>query len=421
MAGKTGLLVLSHQLLSMVEPIAEALRRRGITAYVLASRPTRAVTAGWADGVGQLHVTEGYALTHEDVDLHLKTLEADGVRLLGCLTVWDAYRELMAYANRRTGTADLPEETVRLLRDKLAMRTRLREAGLSRVAAWPFDPERFDSLADKSRYFIKPCAGLASLGAFPADRLGTAGELDTLWQRARDDRAYAGVFQGEPAFLIEEFIDGTECSFEVTVASGRPEVHAVHEKVDLRRHGRTTLENACVCPPVSVGRSEVEDGIAYVTRCLAALGADTGAYHVEARFSAGRGWELVEANPRIGGACIVSSTRRHSGVDLLDRWAGLLLGEPAPSAAAAPDGRPSTFFRVFFGEPGRRIGALRLREDDPAVLEQKVFVREGDLLPLVDREIFLGQTLWDTTGVAPEALADFIRETETHLGVEYSR
>jgi biotin carboxylase len=422
-AGEPGFLVLSHQLQSMVGPLAAALNRRGIKTYVLASSPTREVDTGWRSEVELLRITEGHALHDSDVDRFLAELSAADVRLLGCLTVWDAYRELMAYANHRIGTADLSQECVRGLRDKLAMRDRLRERGLSAVTAWPLDEARYLALADRARYFVKPREGLASLGAFRADRLGDFAELDALWKEAGEDRAYAGVFTGSRSFILEEFIDGVECSFEVSVLHGEATVHAVHEKVDLQQSGRTTLENACVCPPRSLDRSEVDSGIEYVRRCLRALDVTTGVYHAEARFQRGRGWELVEANPRIGGACIVPSTRRHSGVDLLERWLDLLLDQPVTPAEPAGPGEaaaPSTFFRVFFGEPGRQVARWERRPGRIETLEDKVFVREGENLPLVDREIFVGQALWDITSLSPDVLDDFFRETESHLTVEYS-
>ena len=180
-AGEPGFLVLSHQLQSMVGPLAAALNRRGIKTYVLASSPTREVDTGWRSEVELLRITEGHALHDSDVDRFLAELSAADVRLLGCLTVWDAYRELMAYANHRIGTADLSQECVRGLRDKLAMRDRLREQGLSAVTAWPLDEARYLALTDRARYFVKPREGLASLGAFRADRLGDFAELDALW------------------------------------------------------------------------------------------------------------------------------------------------------------------------------------------------------------------------------------------------
>ncbi|MFI0976597.1 acetyl-CoA carboxylase biotin carboxylase subunit family protein [Streptomyces sp. NPDC021093] len=419
MAGEPGFLILSHQLMSMVGPLATALSRRGIKTYVLASKPTRDVDSGWRSEVETLYITDAHALHSSDIDLFLKELSAADVNLLGCVTVWDAYRELMAYANQQIGTADLSEEGVRLLRDKLAMRECLREAGLSEVTAWPLEEDRYLSLQDRTRYFIKPREGLASLGAFRADRLGEFGELDTLWEGAQGDSAYAGVFTGRRSFILEEFIDGIECSFEVSVLEGESTVHAVHEKIDLQQSGRTTLENACVCPPRSLDPGEVGAGIAYVRRCLRALGVTTGVYHAEARFQRGRGWELVEANPRIGGACIVPSTRRHSGVDLLERWLDLLLGQAAPSDGPGQSTDRSTFFRVFFGEPGRQIARLDRRPGRIEALEEKIFVKEGEHLPLVDREIFIGQALWDITSLNPDVLEDFFHETESHLKVEY--
>ncbi|CAO5154602.1 ATP-grasp domain-containing protein [Frankia sp. AiPs1] len=442
MAGNPGFLLLSHQLKSMVAPLADALRQRGITPYVLSSRPAQDAGAPhWRSQVAALDVTDGHCLRPADVDAVLTRLSAAGVRLLGCLTVWDAYRELMASANRSLGVGDLTEQTVRGLRDKLRMRERLREHGLSQVAAWPFDTERYAALTDPSRYFVKPRTGFASLGALRADRIEGAAELAALWERAARDVAYAGAFEGAPSFLIEEFIDGVECSFEVSVEHGSASVHAVHEKVDLRESGRTVLENACACPPVSLGAAVIGHGVDHVTLVLKALGVDTGVHHVEARYTSGGVWEIVEVNPRIGGAYIVPSTRLHSGVDLLGRWIDLLVADapqlPAdPWTADAPaasetvaggragdeptvDGVRRTFFRVFFGEPGRQIARLSRRPGRIEVVEDKVLVHEGGTLPSVDREIFVGQALWDVTALGPDLLADFIVETESYLEIGY--
>ncbi|CUU59669.1 ATP-grasp domain-containing protein [Parafrankia irregularis] len=445
MAGNSAFLILAHQLKTMVPPLAEALRQRGITPYVLSSRPAQdAGTPEWRSQVAGLHVTDGHAVRQADVDAELARLSAAGVRLLGCITVWDAYRELMAYANRSLGVGDLTEQTVRGLRDKLTMREQLREHGLSQVAAWPFDDERYAALADPSRYFVKPRTGFASLGAQRADRLTGAAELERLWERAASDVAYAGAFEGTPSFLIEEFIDGVECSFEVSVERGSATVHAVHEKVDLRESGRTVLENACACPPVSLDAAVVAHGVDHIALALKALGVDTGVHHVEARYTSRGTWEIVEVNLRIGGAYIVPSTRLHSGVDLMGRWIDLLLGDadqrtadqrPADQAPIdqapvdqppvdepgerAGDGVRRTFFRVFFGEPGRHVARLSRRPGRIEVLEDKVFVHEGDTLPHVDREIFVGQALWDITALGPDLPADFVAETESYLEIGY--
>ncbi|MCM3884205.1 acetyl-CoA carboxylase biotin carboxylase subunit family protein [Frankia sp. R82] len=422
MTGNPGFLILSHQLKTMVPSLVDALRRRGITPYVLSSRPAQDTGApDWRPQVAALHVTADHALRHADIDALLARLSAEGVRLLGCISVWDAYRELMAHANRLIGAGDLTEQSVCLLRDKLAMRERLREHGLSQVGAWPFDARRFAALGDPSRYFVKPRTGFASLGALRADRLDDAAEPQRLWDRAARDVAYAGAFEGTPAFLIEEFIDGVECSFEVSVEQGSVTVHAVHEKVDLRAAGRTVLENACVCPPTSFGAAVVARGVDHVTLVLKALAVDTGVFHVEARHTSAGAWEIVEVNPRVGGACIVPSTRLHSGVDLLGRWIDLLLGDAAgpPAGEPADDRMRRTFFRVFFGEPGRRVAGLTRRPGRIGVVEDRVFVHEDDTLPDVDREIFVGQALWDVTDLGPDLPADFVVETESYLEIGY--
>ncbi|TJZ66837.1 ATP-grasp domain-containing protein [Chitiniphilus eburneus] len=412
---KQGFLILSHQGLSMVAPLAAELARRGYAACVLSSASARGLHPEWAEQVDHAAFTDDHALSWPQVDTHLDTL-AGQYRMVGCISVWDGYRGLMAQANQRLGACDVPATVIDALRDKLAMRDTLARHGLTKKTAQPLTPERFAALEHRAAHFIKPRTGLASFGTFRADRLTHFDELAALWRLACEDAAYSGIFSGEPAFIVEDLIRGPECSFEVSVERGCVCVHAVHEKIDLQSHGRTTLENACTCPPLSLPPQAAASGHDFIARCLAAFGIQSGVYHIEARHHPEDGWEIIEINPRIGGAYIVDSTQLHSGVDLLARWLDLLTGR---IAAPAHNERRHTFFRVFFGESGRTVRQLSRRDTGQPALRDKLFVREGERLPQVEREIFIGQALWDITALSTAERARFVIDSQAHFAIEY--
>jgi hypothetical protein len=415
-SSKRGFVLLSHQGLSQVGPLATELKRRGYRVCVLSSRSARGLQPDWLGQVDRATFSDGFALTSEDVDAHMESLRSE-FDLVACISVWDAYRPLMAEANSRLGACDISLEVVNLLRDKLAMRKVLLQHGLTSKRAVVLDSEYFNNLIDRDRYFIKPRTGMASFGAFRADRIATYGELETLRCSTQADAAYSGAFTAQMEFIVEDYIQGTEFSFEVSVSHGNASVHAIHEKVDLRSHGRTTLENACVCPPQSLDNSQCEEGKQFVSRCLDALGVSTGVYHIEARYSAVDGWEIIEVNPRIGGAYIVDSTFLHSNVDLLACWVGLLLGgHPTLNAVA----QRSTFFRVFFGQGGRTVRRLTRNDVGVLAVKEKFFVKEGEVMPDVEREIFVGQALWDISTLPYTAQQQLIATSESYLSIEYN-
>ncbi|ENY72860.1 hypothetical protein G114_05520 [Aeromonas diversa CDC 2478-85] len=414
---KPGLLVLSHQLLSMVAPLLQSLSAQGMECYVLSSRSARGMTPPWLNQVAKVEITQGYALTEADVTACIARLQSK-THLVGCLSVWDGYRNLMASANRMLGAVDLQEETVQLLRDKYRMRQRLLECGLSRISTRLLTRSSFQALVEPDRYFIKPRVGLASLGAFRASTLSDPDALLPLWQAACNDDAYAGVFSGEPEFIIEDLIEGQECCFEVTLNDGIATVHGIHEKLDVLQQRFTVLENACVCPPRSLCEEVQTQGTRYVSACLSALGATTGLFHVEAKYHPSLGWELIEINPRVGGAYILDSIKHHAGVDLLTHWIALLQGKPLPTPPA-PLRR--SFFRVFFGQAGRTVQHLQrgVTPGEARVLDERLFIQEGETLPQVEREIFIGQVLWDITHLPPEQHEAFFTASQQHFHVEY--
>ena len=408
-------LILSHQLLSMVEPIKNIIEHYGYTCYVLSSTSDKKSVPLWNIDEKQIHITSTLHLNHDDIDNFLQ-VTGKNVDFVGCISVWDGYRGLMAYANGLFGARDIGENTVAKLRDKLIMRNILCENNLSVVTSQVLNEDVFNSINNAENYFIKPRIGLASMGTFPAKSLSTYSMLDELWNSAAEDKNYEGIFSRDNGFIIEDLIVGVECSFEIAIDNGVIDVLAIHEKLDVTQEAYSVLEGACICPPHSLNQSQLEAGKSKLSDIMEVLGADTGVYHVEMKFDPQRQWEVVEINPRIGGAYIVDSTKIHSGVCLLDTWFMLILGRE-PTRKIFPE--RITFFRVFFGQSGKTLQQIQRNVLSLPVIQEKIIYNPLDKLPSVEREIFLGMALWDITEMEISEYSSFFNKTNNYLIAEY--
>jgi hypothetical protein len=57
--------------------------------------------------------------------------------------------------------------------------------------------------------------------------------------------------------------------------------------------------------------------------------------------------------------------------------------------------------------------------NEAPLLDQRLFVQEGDRLPEIAREIFIGQALWDISALPHHTFSDFAASTAHHFQVEY--
>ncbi|MFD3537944.1 acetyl-CoA carboxylase biotin carboxylase subunit family protein [Streptomyces sp. NPDC058662] len=441
-ADEGGVLLLSHVGFSFLEDLIGALDTRRLKAFVLTSLPLPEHLPQRLDDVAakahEVRSTDHHVLTRADVEQYLAELRRRGERVRGCVTVWEGYRHLMAHANALLGVPDLAQDQVLALRDKLALRNGLADAGLSRARAAALTPESLAAhQAGGRRHFVKPVSGIASFGTFPLTAGTTWGDIERIAEEARQDPVYASAFGADVPFLVEDYLPGREFSFEVLAADGAAHVVAVHEKCEVTETAGAVLENACVSPPESLGAVELAGGLAWVRGLLAHLDLRWGCFHLEARHHEGR-WELIEANPRVGGALISHSVKALTGADdLLGLWIDLLLAAAGPDPDAldryhrrlreisyAPDGAPpsdrATFFRVFFAERGL-IARIGLGTDLPAQpVVTQILLKEGDRVASDVREVFLGQLLWSLTLDERERLLpDLMRASQNAIEVHY--
>jgi hypothetical protein len=318
----------------------------------------------------------------------------------------------MSHANALLGVADLTPQRVDSLRNKLHVRNELHAAGLSRVTAHALTPSVLEALKDSGgTYFVKPVHGIASYGAFRLDPKTTWSTLEDISASIREDTVYTSALGDGVSFLAEDYLAGTEFSFEILVAAGNAFVVGIHEKCQITETGGTVLEDSCTSPPASITTPELAAGIAWVRATLAHLSLDWGCFHIEARFD-GERWDLIEINPRVGGSLISPSVKALNGTaNLLELWLDVLLDQSSQRPTAAfekkldalsysADGIPptgtATFFRVYFASPGR-IEDIQIKPLERAALITHVLLKAGDEIEPASREVFLGQILWQMT------------------------
>lgn len=411
---RSGVLILSHCGFSFLEDLIEELGKRQLRCFVLSSLPLPEHMPGrqeqiqaWAD---HFYTSDSHQLKLEDVKHAVQNLCESGEQVMCCISVWEGYRHLMASANASLGVYDLDSRQALELRNKLKVRNRLAEAGLSQVNAYVLDANLLQSLkAQKQCYFIKPIHGIASYAAFTMREDTTWDVLERLRLASVQDTVYASAFNDGLEFMVEDYIPGLEFSFEVLLIDGVTHVVAIHEKYEVTQAVETVLEDSCTTPPVSLDQTQIAAGLNWLKKIMDCMELKWGCFHVEARFT-GQYWDLVEINPRLGGSLISHSvecvTHGHS---MLSLWLDLLLAsqdDPQERKKLAHnlaqyvwsmDGTStqstSTFFRVYFVRPGT-LSSITLSELPLAPVVKHIFLKKGDVIPAHSREIFLGQLLW---------------------------
>jgi len=192
-------------------------------------------------------------------------------RMLGAL---EQLQVPLAQAREALGVAGLDAASAMNFRDKSRMKDVLRQAGL------PCARHVLAISADHAIAFVgeagfpvvaKPPAGAGGKGTF---RLQSAAELQALLRR----------FPPDPAnpILLEEFVSGTEHSFDSVIINGRPAWYSISRYMPPPLQ---VLENPwiqwCVFLPREVDGPEFAPIREAGFRAVSALGLQTGLSHME--------------------------------------------------------------------------------------------------------------------------------------------
>ena len=237
-------------------------------------------------------------------------------------------------------------------------------------------------------------------------------DLSGLQDQMQSDEKMAAIFMGNFDFLVEEYVEGPEFSFEIVAVQGVYHV-CVHEKAQMKRQSRTTLEVMSVSPPLSIDQEAISEGAAFITKCFEVVGLTAGAFHVEVKYWENRQrWEIIEINPRMGGSLINASVATITGASILDLWIRSLVlkDEELPalletlercSQVIAPDKsvkRPASLFISKYGEKGRVIDSIEFSPLDRPPAVYKLHEKPGRTLANSDRALCLLDALWEVDG-----------------------
>jgi biotin carboxylase len=327
------------------------------------------------------------------------------------VTLVDQAMELAGAINEEFSLPGIDTAQARRFRDKLAMRTWLRDRGFENVAAEPVaDARALDRFGARAGYpfVLKPVDGTASRGVIKID---SAAEVEQAWRAAtalrdRDDLPFAAYYPVRE-FLAEEYLDGPEYSVEAFSFGGR---HAIIAITSKSWAGFIEMGHA---QPAAL-RAEAENAIAaHVTAFLDAMGLRDGVSHTEVKLTCD-GPRIVEGHSRVAGGRIMDLVAAVYGIDLecyAVAWPFHLVPElptrPRAHGAAATaflTARPGTVVTVEGADQ------VRARTD---VLDLEVDVAPGDIVPeLTDNFCRPGQVLVTAadTGTAVDLAARLANE-----------
>jgi hypothetical protein len=262
-------------------------------------------------------------------------------RMLGAL---EQLQVPLAEARARLGVEGMDPETANNFRDKARMKTVLRRAGLPCarhcLAASPQDAQRF---AAEIGYPLvaKPPAGAGAKATYRLE--SDAALAETL--------AFARPAPGKE-LLLEEFVTGTEYSWETVTIGGQPVWHSYTRYIPSPL---AALENPWIQWCVALPRKRLEPRLADIqdiaTRSLAALGMRHGLTHMEWFRRSDGSIAVSEVAARPPGAQITALLAHAHEFDVLAAWARLMIfGEWNP-----PPRRWATGAAFLRGQGGGRV------------------------------------------------------------------
>ncbi len=259
----------------------------------------------------------------------------------------------------------LSPEVVGRTRDKLAMRTWLRDKGFSGVPCEVVrDAGDIHSFAAEHGYpvIVKPRQGQ---GSEDVSCFRSASAVVTPPASADD-------------YIAEPFLSGEEFSVEAFSCAGEHHILAITAKL--------TNDDDPANPFVEMGHvvpASLEPGVAaaiatYVAEFLEVMRITDGPSHTEVRLTA-TGPEVVETHTRVGGDSIPTLVRQATGHDLLDLTVAWSLDRIAPREPAATVAGAAAI-RFFTPPPGTVAGITGVQRSQgmPGVLKLHLPLKTGD-------------------------------------------
>jgi biotin carboxylase len=237
--------------------------------------------------------------------------------------------ELAAMLREYLHVPGLGQTTARAFRDKLAMRTRARAAGISCPDF--IHPVNVAALAEwvsavQPPWVLKPRSQAAAIGI---RKIASADELERTLDALGDDRAEYVLEQFVPGdvFHVDSLVFDRAIVFAEASRYGAPPMAVAHEGgIFVTR----TLGDAAPTPELKATNARV----------LEAFGLQRGVSHTEFIYSHDRQVLFLETSARVGGAYIVDVVEAATGLNLWREWAKIeVAGEHGAYSPVQPKRR----------------------------------------------------------------------------------
>lgn len=394
-------IILSHQGGSFIEKFVDVFNQNGINFCVISSKTTSDRVESLEKMVSNIFFIEKNEINVADLKKFIKTHDSK-FRFSCVVSVWEGYRELMAHGNKLLNAFDISPSLVKKLRDKLYVRNKIFSAGLSSIKYEQLSLENIERrLSNNCKSFIKPRSGLGSVGTKILSSVNDLSYIEKLKISVLKNKLLKNAITNE--FIVEDYIYGIEHSAEVIVCNNVVSVLAYHYK-------QPNYTRKTVTEPFAVSPSTKIDGLyselnQWIQNILYALNINRGCYHIEFKLTQNKTFELIELNPRAGGALIVESTEYVSGYNMLFLWTQTLLHKninlPLTMNRHSQKSIKSSAFRVYFSN---KIGVVKnIQYNDISIKPFlcNVLVNTGSELVFDKSEQFLAQALWikQVTGI----------------------
>lgn len=314
----------------------------------------------------------------------------------------------LAVARAELGISGLGVEASKNFRDKARMKTVLRENGVPCARhALVDDRDSAIAFANKVGFpmVVKPPAGAGGKGTF---RLDNAADLATFLER------YPPHY-GSPT-LYEEFMHGTEYSFDSVVINGKPVWHSISQYMPSPL---IVLENEwiqwCVMLPRDIDGPEFDPIRKAAFHGIKALGLETGLSHMEWFRMSNNRIAISEVGARPPGAQFTTLLSYAHDIDFYRAWPQLMIFDdfdPPPRRYAVGaayirgqgQGRVSNIRGV--AEAQRRFGSIVVEAKLPGEGQPPSDSYEGDGYIIVRHP---------DTAVVSEALQEIVKTIRVEL------
>ncbi|MFI9275536.1 ATP-grasp domain-containing protein [Kitasatospora sp. NPDC052896] len=322
--------------------LVAAAAAEGLTVHLL--------TCDRSEYLYELAMLDTAHLAVHDVNTHDVAEVVDKVReigdVAGLVSTTDTWSLVSLAVREELGLAGQDPACVRLVRDKEQLRRRLYEHGLSRADGCSIGPVD-DAAGVAARVglplVVKDSAGTGSKHVWLARTLD---ELTTVLHTAR-----RSTLRGRLA--AEPYVLGPLYSIETLTWEGRTRVIGVSSRV---LSAPPVFREEALGFPVALPAAMAEDAERWIEQVLKAVGYTEGFAHTEFILTDG-GFEVVEINPRLGGALIGEEISRTLDADPYAAFVDLVLRRrPALMDAPLTPRHGAAHARLYAPHPGVFLG-----------------------------------------------------------------